>query len=40
MTATELMANKIDISGFADGIYFVSVTLKDGSVVTKKIVKN
>jgi len=37
---SEPSSNKIDISGLSNGFYFVSVNLKDGSTITKKIVKN
>ena len=40
MEIAELNNNHVDISSLANGVYFVSVNLKDGSVNTKKIVKN
>ena len=40
LTLNEPSLNHIDISSLSSGIYFVSVSTKNGSTVTKKIVKN
>jgi hypothetical protein len=40
LSINEPITNKIDISSLATGIYFVSVSTKNGSTITKKIIKN
>jgi hypothetical protein len=34
------VTTKIDVSSFSTGLYFISVNFKDGSTITKKIIKN
>jgi len=40
LSINEPNSNKIDVSSLANGIYFVSVNTKNGSTITKKIIKN